>query len=203
MQFQYNADYPRDVTPAADPVDFPAAQPLSCARITTRVERSNGEICMAENVLVRTQQASSSTKRLSVTDLQQRMDCNVDTMEDGGSNTSSSSDSDFDDEDMDDENNQDEQHEEYAYWIQRTIREAIYGRVLLAVILKKSPGQIIWKVVPGQQCAVKELDWQHIRRERDRLAEDPVKEVSAMQFFQEWLNSSRQQQMPKTWAIWS
>ena len=189
MQFQYNADYPPDATPAAVPVDFPAAQPLACARITTRVQRTNGEICVAENVLVRTQQPARA-KRLSVADLQQRMEYNLDTMEFDDSN-SSSSDSDFDDDDMGDDNGEDEQHEVYAYWIQRTIREAIYGRVLLAVILRKLPTETIWRVIPGQQCAVKELDWQHIRRERDRLAEDPVKEVSAMQYFKEWLKTNR------------
>lgn len=119
--------------------------------------------------------------------------------------------------------------DECAYWIQRTVREAIYGRVLLAVVLKKrrpatmptptittstttatstittaattTGGGTInadWEVT-AQHCAVKEMSWQHIRRERDRLAEDPVKEVSAMQFLKEWhaaAHFQRQQQQP-------
>lgn len=81
--------------------------------------------------------------------------------------------------------------EERAYWVQRTIREAIYGRVLLAVILKKrdpssaAADNAEW-LVTSQLCAVKEMSWQHIRKERDRLAEDPVKEVAAMQYIKAW-----------------
>jgi serine/threonine protein kinase len=82
--------------------------------------------------------------------------------------------------------------EERAYWMQRTIREAIYGRVLFAVVLKRRPRsddssgtQAEWEVT-DEHCAVKEMSWQHIRRERDRLAEDPIKEVSAMQFLKKW-----------------
>jgi serine/threonine protein kinase len=42
-----------------------------------------------------------------------------------------------------------------------------------------------WEVTT-EHCAVKEMSWQHIRRERDRLAEDPIKEVSAMQYLKQW-----------------
>jgi serine/threonine protein kinase len=78
-----------------------------------------------------------------------------------------------------------------AYWIQRTIREAIYGKVLFAIVLKRRKGTSAvndnaeWEVTE-QRCAVKEMSWQHIRRERDRLAEDPIKEVSAMQYLKQW-----------------
>jgi serine/threonine protein kinase len=79
-----------------------------------------------------------------------------------------------------------------AYWVQRTVREAIYGRVLLAVVLRRRRVQsdapndnAEWEVTP-EHCAVKEMSWQHIRRERDRLAEDPIKEVSAMQYLKQW-----------------
>jgi hypothetical protein len=85
-----------------------------------------------------------------------------------------------------------------AYWIQRTIREAIYGRVLFAVILKRRPRSLVardgaeWEVTT-EHCAVKEMSWQHIRRERDRLAEDPIKEVSSMQYLQKWYQEQRRQ----------
>ena len=78
-----------------------------------------------------------------------------------------------------------------AYWIQRTIREAIYGRVLFAVILRRRLPSVAmndnaeWEVT-NTFCAVKEMSWQHIRKERDRLAEDPVKEVAAMQYLRRW-----------------
>jgi len=115
-----------------------------------------------------------------------------------------------------------------AYWLQRTLREAIYGRVRYGVVLKRrevpyapaaptggaqrsrswnepftspssrsgvaSGGQqsqqpqpvVEWEVTE-EKCAVKEMSWQHIRKERDRLAEDPIKEVSAMQYLKRYL----------------
>ncbi|KAL3942778.1 MAG: hypothetical protein SGBAC_003090 [Bacillariaceae sp.] len=86
-----------------------------------------------------------------------------------------------------------------AYWLQRTIREAIYGRVLLAVVLKRRQPELSatngaeWEVT-GDHCAVKEMSWQHIRREKDRMVEDPIKEVSSMQylklFFDEYQRAS-------------
>lgn len=85
----------------------------------------------------------------------------------------------------------------HAYWIQRTIREAIYGRVLFAVILKRRPRNLVlidgaeWEVTPDH-CAVKEMSWQHIRREQDRLAEDPIKEVSSMQYLSRWWRQMQQ-----------
>lgn len=82
--------------------------------------------------------------------------------------------------------------DDIAYWVQRTVREAIYGRVMLAIVLRRRNVQTDsandnaeWEVTT-QHCAVKEMSWQHIRRERDRLAEDPIKEVSAMQFLKHW-----------------
>jgi serine/threonine protein kinase len=86
-----------------------------------------------------------------------------------------------------------------AYWIQRTIREAIYGRVFFAVVLKRRPKSLSsidgadWEVTTDH-CAVKEMSWQHIRRERDRLAEDPIKEVSAMQYIKSWYDQQKLQQ---------
>lgn len=115
-------------------------------------------------------------------------------MEDSSSSSSSSS----DDESFmtDDEGGgvqpspDDEGGVQRAYWMQRSIREAIYGRVLFAVVLKKQRVREAEWVVTTEQCAVKEMSWQHIRKERDRLAEDPIKEVSAMQFLKGWYESS-------------
>jgi serine/threonine protein kinase len=118
-----------------------------------------------------------------------------------------------------------------AYWIQNIIREAIYGRVYKAIVLRKIHPQqkqqillaaaaatvplnpsstmtvqqqqqqqqvqnnmnmlqnVEWEIT-NYDCAVKEMSWQHIRKERDRLAEDPVKEVCAMQYFKNWYNTN-------------
>jgi serine/threonine protein kinase len=82
---------------------------------------------------------------------------------------------------------------ERAYWMQRTVREAIYGRVLYAIVLKRNSNtcttnneeEAEWQVT-SEKCAVKEMSWNHIRQDRNRLAEDPIKEVSAMQYLQKW-----------------
>jgi hypothetical protein len=196
MQFQYNADFPgvsgphaQPGTPAtsiaADPSVFPKAQPILCARITTRVfHPQRNEVGTVQNVLVRTM-TQPILKRpesaLSMTSF-------------------SSSSSSGSDESM---NQQEQVHPisddgvvENAYWVQRTIREAIYGRVMFAVVLKKRPRALSsvdgaeWEAT-SDHCAVKEMSWQHIRRERDRLAEDPIKEVASMQYLKNWFEESR------------
>jgi len=93
--------------------------------------------------------------------------------------------------------------EERAYWLQRTLREAIYGEVKYAVVLRRctAADQIViggvdgggntadW-VVTNEACAVKELSWQHIQREQGKLAEDPIAEVSAMQYIKRCLEAN-------------
>lgn len=213
MQFQYNSDYPglssagTTAVSSADPLAFPPAQPIPCARITTRVFHPNrNQVATVQNVLVRT--APLLVNPSSGID-------GDDSFSSGMSSTSSSDDDDDDSMKLDDADDDDDaaalptstpqvpnahtsaaaadQPVQNAYWIQRTIREAIYGRVLFAVVLKRR--QIVtdgaeWEVT-GEHCAVKEMNWQHIRRERDRLAEDPIKEVSAMQYIQKWFEITR------------
>lgn len=86
------------------------------------------------------------------------------------------------------------EQEDRAYWLQRTVREAIYGRVVMAVVLRKRKPDPLYNAdweVTEQRCAVKEMAWQHIRKERDRLAEDPIKEVAAMQYLKLWRSLTR------------
>ena len=77
-----------------------------------------------------------------------------------------------------------------AYWLRRTLRAAIYGQVRYGIVLSKlePPLQIMlphsseivsveWEET-GEAVAIKEMSWEHIRRQRDKLAEDPIKEVS-------------------------
>jgi serine/threonine protein kinase len=228
MQFQFNADFPDrfyihhggDSMAAAhldaqDPYHFPAVQPSSCARITTRVYNPITQtITTVHNVLVKT--AADSQRRRSSQQPSRRLsaqdfNANPFAMSDDDSNLAdidglNSSSSDFSsDPEMDPADALMEEHDtsmdvdhpnNTAYWIQNTIREAIYGRVYKAVVLRKMPprlrppsatvgSNVEWEMT-RYHCAVKEMSWQHIRRERDRLAEDPVKEVCAMQFFKEW-----------------
>ena len=195
MQFQYNADYPGlsaatvgQTLPlqalSRDPANFPPARPIPCARITTRVFHPNrNQVSTVQNVLVRTAMGPIGGG-------------NDDDDDDSlSSNMTSSSDESMIEEDPVSATNASGSIQN-AYWIQRTIREAIYGRVLLAIVLKRrSPDQVAadgaeWEVT-ADHCAVKEMSWQHIRRERDRLAEDPIKEVASMQYIKAFYQESR------------
>jgi len=92
-----------------------------------------------------------------------------------------------------------------AYWLRRTLRAAIYGQVRYGIVLSKlepplrimlpNSSEIVaveWEET-GEAVAIKEMSWEHIRRQRDKLAEDPIKEVSAMQFLNEWLRNEQRQ----------
>lgn len=183
MQFDFNSDYPGlnaatvgQVLPlealSHDPIPFPDAQQIPCARITTRVfNPAHNSVTTVQHVLVRTGgQSVGDDSSIS-------------------SNMSSNSSSSDDSMKVEDEvtHHSAALTTQNAYWLQRTIREAIYGRVLLAVVLKRRPPELAakdgaeWEVTTDH-CAVKEMSWQHIRREKDRLAEDPIKEVSSMQY---------------------
>jgi hypothetical protein len=219
MQFQYNADYPGIAGPSAAvaatqhraPLDFPAAAPIPCARITTRVFHPNrNHVATVQNVLVRTmtRPAPPLSSTATTTTTTTSVNNNHDSFSSGMSSSSSSSSSDDSDDSMkldtavmEEEDPlmaaaEEEAVAQNAYWVQRTIREAIYGRVLFAVILKRRPRSLAavdgaeWEVT-SDHCAVKEMSWQHIRRERDRLAEDPIKEVSAMQYMKKWFEDSK------------
>ena len=179
VQFQYNADFPS--LPAENPTAFPPADPSPCARITTRAyDGRKQKVATVQNVLVRT---LLPTRIFSTN------------MDEDSSSSSDDESTQNDDDDMmvDDPNSPSQTGPERAYWMQRTVREAIYGRVLYALVLKRRPRdpqvdptlQAEWEVT-DERCAVKEMSWQHIRKERDRLAEDPIKEVSAMQYLQKW-----------------
>jgi hypothetical protein len=174
MQFNYNSDLPS--LPASDPMEFPPVDPYPCARITTRIYHpSRDTITTVQNVLVRTMMP----KRTKTSD-----DASISSY--FSSSSSSSEGSDMEEEDIHAENANTEDENVRAYWMQRTIREAIYGKVLFGIVLKKQRVREAEWIVTSEQCAIKEMSWQHIRTERDRLAEDPIKEVRAMHFLMGW-----------------
>jgi len=102
---------------------------------------------------------------------------------------------------------------ERAYWLQHKIYDAIYGQVRRGTILRRlnsplrvllppgdgdasppSPGEwasVEW-IATAETVAVKEMTWEHIRAQRTELAEDPIKEVSAMQYLQRWGERERE-----------
>lgn len=203
MQFQYNADYPGlsasgpTAAPARGPLSFPPAQPIPCARITTRVFHPNrNQVATVQNVLVCTAPIPMPIPTPSSIPVPGAAnDGDGDSFSSGMSSSSSSSSGDSMklEEDGPSPASLPVPTAQNAYWIQRTIREAIYGRVLFAVVLKRRQRPTDgaeWEVT-SEHCAVKEMSWQHIRRERDRLAEDPIKEVSAMQYIKKWFQSTR------------
>jgi len=77
-----------------------------------------------------------------------------------------------------------------AYRIGRKLKKAIFGCVRSCTVLKlkeggwkghAGPGGSAWEVTSGL-AAVKIMDWNAINEMRGRHVEDPVKEVSAMQY---------------------
>ena len=103
-----------------------------------------------------------------------------------------------------------------AYWLQSKLHNAIYGQVRYGTMLTKldSPIQVMisppsssssnyhqhhedeedeeywitinYKTTSNQPVAIKEMSWEHIKSQRDVLAEDPIKEVSALQYLERW-----------------
>lgn len=86
---------------------------------------------------------------------------------------------------------------ERSYWLRRTLRTAIYGQVKYGIVLHKlnPPIRVMlpttrhsiggmtqstevvsvdWEA-SDEAVAVKEMSWEHIRSQKDRLAEDPIK----------------------------
>jgi hypothetical protein len=79
---------------------------------------------------------------------------------------------------------------ERAYWLRRTLRSAIYGKVRFGIVLHKlsppvqillpgasSPTDVVnveWEAIT-ELVAVKEMSWDQIQTQGHRLAEDPVK----------------------------
>lgn len=51
-----------------------------------------------------------------------------------------------------------------------------------------------WVVSVDESVAIKEMSWEHIQAQRMELAEDPIKEVAAMQYLQRWADDEHRQQ---------
>jgi serine/threonine protein kinase len=104
------------------------------------------------------------------------------------------------------------QRTERAYWLRGTLRQAIFGTVRYGIILNKldPPIRVMlpttttssnineWTSVEweatNESVAVKEMSWEHIKYQRSRLVEDPIKEVAAMQYLSRWMEGERLQQ---------
>lgn len=72
----------------------------------------------------------------------------------------------------------------YAYWIQRNLRDAIYGTVYQAQVLERietDNGTLRWRAT-GRTVAIKEMSWQKITQDDDTSAERPLQEIGAMYY---------------------
>ena len=117
---------------------------------------------------------------------------------------------------------QDDNHDHHhgggrAYWLQSKLHNAIYGQVRYGTMLTKldSPIQVMvtspshqhhhqhegeeeywitinYKTSSNQPVAIKEMNWEHIKSQRDVLADDPIKEVSALQYLERWWRNHSQ-----------
>lgn len=225
MQFNSNSDWPggvpsgdeasaapQDGSPARAPPAFPTADIDPCARITTRVYNpARNAVATVRDVLVRTMLPPRRLSRMVAAAAAAAASAEtkgaVDDNDDDDSFDSSSDEDDDSMEDADEGGGNDapagvaSDEPQRAYWLQRTLRDAIYGRVKYAVVLRRKRVVLDaesgtttvvadWEVT-DEKCAIKEMSWQHIRRERDRLAEDPVKEVYAMQFLRKYNQERR------------
>lgn len=81
-----------------------------------------------------------------------------------------------------------QERSKYAYWLAKSKAEAIYGQVWVGRILKRRfnvpDHEPQWQVT-DRSCAVKEYRWHRIMEEQGS-AEDPRREVAAMQHLQQF-----------------
>jgi len=83
----------------------------------------------------------------------------------------------------------------YAYWLQRELREAIYGSVWQGQILERIPssdGSLRWKAT-AQKVAIKIMDFHKVMEQDSHSAERPLQEIAAMQYLQRFLLSGQEQ----------
>lgn len=223
MQFNSNSDFPAgDLHTlqwpqiARPPIQFDPADFVPCAAITTRViiqcddamtkqgvatsdahhvkvGGSNYIVKTAKGVLVRSHGATPSSSK---------------GIDSGDGWSDSSSESDMEDDIIhpspSHQTHASPHNTERAYWLRRTLRNAIYGTVRYGIVLHRlnPPVQVIlpntselvtieWEET-SISVAIKEMNWEHIRTQKNRLAEDPIKEVAAMQYLSKWLSKEQQ-----------
>jgi len=84
----------------------------------------------------------------------------------------------------------DEPVQQKAYWLLRTLRDTPYGRITFAKELRRIKMPCVDSTFPeweatDKSCAIKEMDWEAMQEKRDKLVEDPITEVDALQYLKE------------------
>lgn len=109
-----------------------------------------------------------------------------------------------------------------AYWLRSTVHAAIYGRVLRGTVLQRLEDttatttattikqqqqqqllratldkygwtNVHW-IATSISVAIKEISWDIVGEQRTKLAEDPIKEVAALQYLDAFVREQQQQQ---------
>jgi serine/threonine protein kinase len=181
--FDRNVDYP--VNFAAQPkVEFPPPDFDSCHRYNATIYAADGITEITPRIL----DSDDNLVPLPIIVPLVGAPCDDD-------DYYSSSDSESDDEDDEDMQTSDrtapvpKQPSDYAYLLQRDLRQAIYGRVWQAEILERIPtsdGSVKWKIT-SERAAIKIMDHHQIMEEEGTSAERPLQEVSAMQHLQRFI----------------
>ena len=173
--FVQNNDYPPEGTPSRAHRGFGQPDADECDRIAALVLQPNGQVILAERVIVpRPLSASQRSKNTAV---------------DYGSDDSYDSDT---------SDNPIPVQASHAFWIQREIRGAIYGAVHSGAVLKRCNlvlpnGDVVRWECTQHQCAIKELNRTMISRNQGS-AEDPLQEIAAMRYLSAYQQNEIQQQ---------
>lgn len=163
-----NDDYPPD-QPQLDPPPFPEPILDCCVVISAEVLPRNGERQFFPNSVI--------VKNGLSAPYNQAGDLNDDVSDDG-SVSSNSVESQSDEEDL---GNVPKQKPEIAYLMREEIREAIFGRVTRAAVLRRANENDVWTET-NEECAIKEMPWDEIRNGLvEGRSENPQSEIAAMQ----------------------
>jgi len=164
-----NDDYPPDL-PQQDPPPLPEPILDCCVRITANVRFRDGNIHLCVNQVIQKNGLSAPFNRAG------------DLFDDIDDTDNNSIYSDSDGSQSDEENpgkNPQEEHE-IAYLIKENIREAIFGAVFMATVLRRANETDVWTETT-EECAIKEMPWDKIRNGRGQMFENPQDEIATMQ----------------------
>lgn len=88
-----------------------------------------------------------------------------------------------------------------AYWLRSELRGAIYGRVRRGTALRRlenpvgvpgGGGRYAHWISTSVHVAIKEVSWELVGEHGSRLAEDPIKEVAAMQYLRAFVREEEE-----------
>lgn len=182
----------------SEPLAFPPAVMLSCLRINNRVyDPHTNRVAPVKDILIIMDESDGESKDKKKFYAHEYADKDISSTFTASSKDTSSRKplpkargTDYAEKAMNDYGNADNSSctAERAYWLQNSLVKCIYGNIRKGVELRRRERtaeiNAEWELTyPRVNVAVKEMNWGKIRRFRqNREAEDPIKEVEAMQF---------------------